>query len=310
MLPFAKRKQAGWAAVCFYPGRVDVARVKLGRGKPVLELFHSYARGADDVQALQRLSASLGLDHQHCTTLLPAASYHFLQVEAPAVPEDELLEALRWQIKDMVDFPVDQAGIDLVEIPTPSSGAQRNMVYVVACRREVLAAVIRDFQQGNADLAAIDVPEMAQRNLASLCESGDRGLALLSFDESGGILTFTAKGELYMVRRVDVSLPQLREADASRWPQLCERIGLEVQRSMDNFDRQFSFIPIQRLMLTPSPVAPAMQEFLMDYLGMPVEVMDLSEVLDISATTELDDPLRQAQCLATLGAALRQEARP
>ncbi|GAB2182618.1 hypothetical protein DLREEDagrD3_28410 [Denitratisoma sp. agr-D3] len=306
-MSLAKQQARGWTAICFYPGRVDVARVRFGERKPVVELFHSYSRGESDVQALQRLTPALGLDRQACTTLLPWGGYHLLPVEAPAVPRAELREALRWQIKDMVDFPVDQAGLDLVDIPAPPGGTQRHMVYVAACRRELLVSLIEDFERGGAQLAAIDIPEMAQRNLAALCEHGERGLALLSFDESGGLLTFTARGELYMVRRVDVSLGQLREADDGRWPQLCERVGLEVQRSLDNFDRQFSFVPVQRLLLAPSPVAASLGEFMADYLGMTVDVLDLEDVLDISATSELDDPLRQAQCLATLGAALRQE---
>lgn len=307
MLSFTKRKQAGWTAVCLYPGRVDVARVRTGVGKPVLEMLHSYERGNDDTQALKRLCKGLGLDRQHCMTLLPFGSYQFLQTEAPDVPREEWREALRWQIKDMTDFPVDQATIDVLDIPLPPGGAGRHLVYVVACRNDVLSPLIHHFHEAGAGLSAIDVPEMAQRNLASLCEPGERGLALLSFDDAGGLLTFTAKGELYMVRRVEVSLRQLQEASDDRREQLLDRVGLEVQRSMDNFDRQFSFIPVNRLMLTPGPLASVIQPFLADYLGMPVDVMDLAAVMDVRAVPELENPLRQAQCLGTLGAAMRQE---
>jgi len=306
MLSFAKRKASGWTAVCLYPGRVDVARVRLGADKPVLEKLESFERGSDDVATLKRLSRSLGLDRQFCTTLLPAGSYQFLQAEAPDVPKDEMREMLRWQIKDMVDFPVDQATLDVLDIPMPPSNAGRHMVYVAISRNDVLTPLIHDFYESGASLAAIDVPEMAQRNLAALWETGDRGLALLSFDDNGGLLTFTAKGELYMVRRVEVGLRQLEEADDIRREQLLERVGLELQRSLDNFDRQFSFIPVSRLVLTPGPVSALLKQFLGDYLGMPVDVVSLESVLDISAIPGLDDPRRQAQCLATLGAALRQ----
>lgn len=306
MLSFAKRKPSGWTAVCLYPGRVDVARVRFGADKPVLEKFESFERGGDDGATLKRLSRILGLDHQFCTTLLPAGAYQFLQTEAPDVPKDEMREVLRWQIKDMVDFPVDQATLDMLEIPMPPSSAARHMVYVAVSRNDVLTPLIRDFYDSGARLAAIDVPEMAQRNLAALWETGDRGLALLSFDENGGLLTFTAKGELYMARRVEVGLRQLEEADDIRREQLLERVGLELQRSLDNFDRQFSFIPVNRLALTAGPISTVLKQFLGDYLGMPVEVVSLDSVLDISAVPGLEDPHRQAQCLATLGAALRQ----
>jgi MSHA biogenesis protein MshI len=309
MLSFTKRKQAGWTAVCLYPGRVDVARVRLGADNPKLEMFESYERGGDDTTTLHRLSKTLGLAHRACTTLLSPGSYQFLQTEAPDVPREEMREALRWQIKDMVDFPVDQATLDVLEIPQ-SAGGGRRMVYVVISRNDQLTPLITHFRQADVGLAAIDIPEMAQRNLASLCETGDRGLALLSFDDHGGLLTFTANGELYMVRRVEVSLKQLTNADDNRRQQLLDRIGLELQRSLDNFDRQFSSIPINRLLLAPGPHTAVLQSFLGDYLGMTVETMDLAAVLDISAVVGLDAPERQAQCLATIGVALRQGEAP
>lgn len=309
MVSFAKRKSSGWIAVCLYPGRVDVARMRLGAGKPRVELLQSFERGDDDTQALSRLRQSFGLDRQACTTLLPVGSYQFLQTDAPDVPKTELREAVRWKIKDMVDFPVDQATLDVLDIPQSNAAPSRTRnIYVAVSRNDALAPLIRCFHDAKADLQAIDIPELAQRNLARLSEVGERGLALLSLDDSGGLLTFTAKGELYMVRRVEIGNRQLQAADESRKEQLLERIGLELQRSLDNFDRQFSSVPVNRLLLAPGPEAQAVQAFLTDYLAMPVDVMDLSAVMDISAVPELESPARQAQCLATLGAALREAA--
>ena len=42
----------------------------------------------------------------------------------------------------------------------------------------------------NIPLEVVDVPELAQRNLAHLLELEGRGLALLALDERGGLLTF------------------------------------------------------------------------------------------------------------------------
>jgi MSHA biogenesis protein MshI len=307
MFSFAKRKKSGWTAVCLYSGRVDVARVSYGNNKPKLELLQSYERTGDDAAILRRLGRALGLSTQSCTTLLSAGSYQFLQTDGPDVPKDELREALRWQVKDLVDFPVEQATLDVLDIPQPAGGSGRHMVYVVISRNDQLLPLITHFNQADVELAAIDVPEMAQRNLAALCEEGERGLALLSFDDTGGLLTFTAKGELYMVRRVEVGLRQLLEADDARRDQLLDRIGLELQRSLDNFDRQYSFIPVNRLLLSPGPFSQLLKSFLGEYLGMPVDVLELSSVLDISDVPELNTLKRQAACLATIGAALRRE---
>ena len=84
--------------------------------------------------------------------------------------------------------------------------------------------------------------------------------------------------------------------------------GAQTQRSLDNFDRQYSAVPINRLMLGPHPMAQALSEFLRDYLSIPVAVLSLSEVMDFPNVPELSRNERQAQCLSAIGAALRMEA--
>lgn len=303
-----KRKQSGWTAICLYPGRVDIARISRNDEQLRLDLLESFERPAALDEALTRLRKKFGLDSCACTTLATSGQYQLLQVEAPAVPRAEMKEAVRWKIQDQIDYPVEQATIDVLDIETPGGGSGRpHSVYVVAASNGALELLIRSFAESGIALEAIDIPEMAQRNLAALCEDKDRGLAMLSFDETGGLLTFTFHAELYMVRRIEIPLQTLAEAGDERRAQLFERIGLELQRSMDNFDRQFSFIPLTRLLLTPGPVADALCVFLGDYLSMPVEVLDLATVIEIDSVPGLANVTRQAQCLGTLGAALRQE---
>jgi len=286
-----------------------VARVRSGAGLPQVEMLESFERSGNLDEALTRLRRKFDLGRAACTTLAAPGQYQLLQVEAPTVSREEMREAARWKIQDMVDYPVEQATVDVLDIETPGGGGGRpHSVFVVAAANGVVTGTIRQFDASGIGLEAIDIPEMAQRNIAALCEEKDRGLAMLSFDDAGGLLTFTYRGELYMVRRIEIGLQQLIDAGEERRGQLLDRIGLELQRSMDNFDRQYSFIPLNRLLLAPSPVAEVLRTFLGDYLSMAVAVLDLASTLDISGIAGLDQPLRQAQCLPTLGAALREPA--
>ena len=51
---------------------------------------------------------------------------------------------------------------------------------------------------------------------------------MLSFSEEGGLLTFSARGELYLSRRIEISLDQLVGVRAEERDQLFERIALEL----------------------------------------------------------------------------------
>jgi MSHA biogenesis protein MshI len=129
---------------------------------------------------------------------------------------------------------------------------------------------------------------------------------MLSFDADGGLLTITYKAELYLSRRIDVTLEQLLERDSDRQHAHFDKITLELQRSLDHFDRQFSFVNVLKLLLAPTG-AEGLHEHLAEHLYMPVEAMTLDDVFDLGKYPELQDVRQQQRFLLTLGAALRHE---
>lgn len=307
MLSFLKKKSAGnRLAVVFGEGRVDLVRIeRRTEESPAVKLAESVERGVDDAATLAALRKSMGLNAYACTTLLTHGQYQMIQTDAPdaGVPADEAREMLRWKIKDMVDFPVDAAAIDLLPIPEGRSA----QVFAAIAPESAMTQLVQSFQSAKVPLAIVDLPELSQRNLAALFEEENRGLALLIFDDAEGMLTFTFGGELYVVRHVEISARQLVTADGDRRANLFERIGLDVQRSLDNFDRAFSQIPLSKVLVAQVPGADGFIEYLRANLLLPVEVFDLASRLDLSATPALLDPVRQFQCLRALGAALREE---
>ena len=59
---------------------------------------------------LWRKSAKkMNLAGYHCATLLKPGDYQLLLVEAPNVTPDELKGAIRWKIKDLIEYHIDDA---------------------------------------------------------------------------------------------------------------------------------------------------------------------------------------------------------
>jgi MSHA biogenesis protein MshI len=243
-----------------------------------------------------------------CVTLLAPGDYQVISIEAPKVPAEELKTAVRWRLKDILDFPADQATIDVLDIPVDASQMRGpQSVFVVAARNTVIKPRQQLFRDAKVGLSVIDIPEMAQRNISALIAPESRGVAMLSFSGEGGLLTVTYRGELYLSRRIDITLDQLLEPDHERKHASFDRITLELQRSLDNFERQYSFISIAKLVLGPSPVS-GLDDYLSSNLYTPVETLDLAKVLDLGRTPELLDAAVQQRFFIALGAALRAEA--
>jgi MSHA biogenesis protein MshI len=277
-----------------------------GPGKPVV-LSHGEAQWRGDAGSLARAYREFGLGRKaRCATLLMAGDYQISAVEAPDVPEAELKAAMRWRMKDVIDYPVEESVFDLLEIPAAQGGAARShLIYVIAARSELVKKYVQRFEEAKVLLAVIDIPETAQRNVTALYEHNGRGVGLLYFDDTGGLLTVTSGSELYLARRFDFTMTQIREAKEAYREDLYGRILVELQRTLDNFERQNSQIVLSRLMLGPEPEETALGAYLKANFGFEVGAVALDDVVDFRGA--VPDAQAQWQYFHLIGCAIRSE---
>lgn len=303
------KKKDGWLTIAVLADGVVATSVKpVAEGMPSVRFAH-FLPGKPDAAVLEKAAREGQANAYRCLTLLAPGEYQVINLEAPNVPREEMKTAVRWRLKDILDFPVNDATVDVLDIPVDAGSQMRaqQSVFVVAARNTVIKPRQQLFLDAKVGLEAIDIPEMAQRNMSALIAPESRGVAMLSFSQEGGLLTVTWRGELYLSRRIDVTLDQLLEPDHERKHASFDRITLELQRSLDNFERQYSFISIAKLALGPSPVS-GLDEYLSSNLYTPVETLDLATVFDLARTPELLDKAVQQRFFIPLGAALRAEA--
>ncbi|MES2771306.1 MAG: hypothetical protein V4623_04905 [Pseudomonadota bacterium] len=283
-----------------------------------LEVFRIESNALDALKVLRR---SHHLDKFNCTTLLAAEHYRIVQLDTPSVPLAEQKEALRWKLKAIVSFPVDDACLDFIEIPNKSSlpggrpaqnsdlalATQANSLFAVIASAENVRRQAQCFEQARIRLDSIDIPELAQRNVAVLFEEPQRGLLCLRLDHTGGLLTLTVAGELIAFRRVEVSALHLALEDAEMRARAMDRLLLEVQRSLDHFDRQHSYINISRLLVASAVELEHLVDAITESVDITVQAMDLAEVLELGKVPALRSLSFQAANMLAIGAALRRE---
>ena len=302
------KKRDGWLAIALQrDGLAAVSMQTAADIRPQVRQAVFYP-GKNYAQLLEKAGRELQAHAYRSITLLAAGEYQILSVDAPNVAPDELKTAVRWRLKDMLDFHVDDATIDVLDLPVEPDAAARaqHSMFAIAARNSVIETRQNLFTAAKVELAVIDIPEMAQRNISALVEPPGRGVAMLSFGEEGGLLTVSFRGELYLTRRIDMALEQLLDPEPERRNASFDRVTLELQRSLDNFERQYSFISVARLVLTPSAIV-GLEEYLSSNLYTPVDTLDLASVFDFTRAPELSDKTLQQRFLVPLGAALRHE---
>lgn len=308
--PFTRSaREPGWLAVSLRAGELSFVHGRQGPGGAA-SVDVCGTRGFEgEFDAAQHVAKEFGFSRYQCSTLLSAGEYQMLLVEAPTVPQAELKAAIRWRIKDLLDFHVNDATVDVLAVPrNPAGGERGQSMYAVTARNDLIQACIARFESARIPLSVIDIPETSQRNIAALFEQDERGLALLYLGSNDGLLTINFRGELMLARRIDVGLQELTAAAGAVREEQFQRVLLELQRTFDHFDRQFAYVPVARLLLAPEPEESGLLAFLAGNLDMPVERVRLTGAIEFGARAELE-PREEWRLFHLIGAALRHESK-
>lgn len=204
------------------------------------QLVHRPAVGPEEqARALRDLAAEFRLKGLPAVAVLEPTAYQLLQVERPeAVPDEELAEAVRWRVKDMVDYPIGDAVLDVVPLPAGRRVDGPQFVYVVAVPASVVQAGVDLIEEASLALQAIDITELAVRNLAVLDSVEDRASAIVYLDPHVGLIEVVRNGQLFFSRRLGLH-GQMLESGAPGSEQALDDLALEVQRSLDYFESQY-----------------------------------------------------------------------
>jgi MSHA biogenesis protein MshI len=308
MFPFSKNKRSvpGLTGIELRDDGVSIISVvrEPGRVPRVTACdFIEWSSAGEQAKALARVAAERGLKRHRCATVLEPDEYSLLLTEAPDVPADELRSAVRWRIKDLIDFHVDDATIDVFDVTTPNAPGKTRSMYVVAARNAAIQRRVDLCDAAGVGLDIIDIPEMAQRNIAAILPEDVRGVVMLTLTDTRGLITITRQGEIFLSRRLEIGLDMLRAID-DPLPYF-DQIALEVQRSLDYFDSHFRQAHVDQIVLSPSAgTIRGLVEHLNQNLNIKAAVLNFADVLEFDPAVA--DTLANRGLIA-LGAALRQE---
>ncbi|MFO1339324.1 MAG: PilN domain-containing protein [Burkholderiaceae bacterium] len=303
-MPANPSSSASWIACVPQVAAVHLALVEPGE-RPAVRWLHTQAQGATPSVLWHRARRAVPRGRWPAVVLLERGQYQLVQTEAPDMPREEWRDALRWRLKDHVDFPVDDAAIDLLPMPAEAGPRNQRSLIAVAAPAGARQQARRLGEDAGWQWQAMDVAETALRNLGALLATPGRGHALLHLGDTHATLVITVAGALLLSRQIELARPQLTDADEAARQQAMERAGLELQRTLDGFDRVFSQVGLERLDVLPGPGAEAFADFVRELVYVPVLVARISERLDLS---RLPEGTALHDHWLAIGAALRRPA--
>ncbi len=305
----AKAQQAGrYAGISIHPHAIAMTVVQRAEdGELQLDYlnYRSYANAEQVPGELKIMLAEANARNLPTVLVLDRSHYSLLQLETPEVSEDELSNAVKWRIKDLIDFPLDDAVLELVPLPGSKRPGMPKMMYVVAARRSVIQQQVNYFDLLDQPILAIDIPEMALRNLTYADVEENRASALLYLSGRQSLINICREGSLYLSRHIMLDFDSVAMQDERARNDLLDLLSLEVQRSLDYYESHFADGAATKINMVSATDVSNRQfiEVAGSYLIQPV--LELSALEKIKGIKKHSHKT-VADCLPALGGAIRE----
>ncbi|MDP1773315.1 MAG: hypothetical protein Q8L15_13625 [Methylobacter sp.] len=269
--------------------------------------FIDSGKPEDQLDSLTKLADRHNLAEYDCHLVLTSDNYRRINIEAPAVAKNETLEAIRWKINELIDFPIDKAVIDYYETPMAVRANSSKMLEVIASPIDVIRGQVEKCAQAGLQLKVIDIQETTLRNLAVHTPENKRGIALLYLLEFSGTLLIQKETTIYVSRKFEIGYKRLDldrpYSSDSPVANAHNNLALEIQRSLDYVESYYGIPPIPALAVIPlAENTHNLLDSLNSNLGITARMIDLSTLIDCDI---LVNDRTQSLCAPVIGATLR-----
>jgi MSHA biogenesis protein MshI len=232
----------------------------------------------------------------NCCLVLDDKDYQMLSVDPPKVPTEEMAEAVKWKIKDLIQFPVNEAVVDIFSRPE-INGVSQDVVDVVVAHKNIIDRKTDFIKKIDLHLVAIDIPELCYRNYFESTEYHDSNIALVSVRELCGKLVVINKGNVCFSRSFHVDYKGGLFDDIPE-----NEIVLELQRSLDYYERQMKQVmPSLIVFVGENLVDDKITDITKESFNQKIIVENIT-----GFSFSEEDSVASARVMASYGASLRQ----
>ena len=237
-----------------------------------------------------------------CRVVLAPGQYQLLLMDALDVPEDDMAKALRWRLKGLVEYPLNDIALDVFVVPAHGVVGQRKKVFVAVTLLSALKKKLDMLEAAFLEVESVGIGEIALRNLLALVP-GLQGEPVIAISLEKGLcqLQILHNNALYLVRELALNQKLIDEND----PQ-AQNILLEIQRSIDYCLSELKLPEPKHIVFTPSFYqATSLLQLLRDELSKDIILLNLADYLEMEPPLTLKE---QQDCFYGIGGALTYTA--
>ncbi|MDP2168162.1 MAG: pilus assembly protein PilM [Thermodesulfovibrionales bacterium] len=250
------------------------------------------------IGALREFLSSIGAQGRQGVVQLPAQLAFVRAVNFPPMPHAELKEAVKWEIKRQLPYPLEEAVHDYVAVET----AEGIAVTFASAERRAVQRYLFPFREAGLDVTAVDVSPMCL--IRSLKPRSPGNAIILDIGGLSTEINIIKGGVLRITRTVELGGDFIKQhfKDGGAGAEEAEKILMEggedelkvpldeflreVTRSMDYYQANFKEKTFSDVILTGGvAINPGVRSYFLRALDMPVSVPDPFEGLVMADET-------------------------
>ena len=286
------RKAKTDSSIVFCPGEDSLSLVCL-KGGSVVDVVHQESldiQNEKNLQSkLQTLIKRFNLTASHASLVLPPEMYQLLMMDNIDVPQAELAQALRWRLKGLTDYPLNDIAVDVFLVPPHGVGQQRKKVFVAVTIQSQLQKLLSYFESAYVQIDSVTIADLALKNLvylnASLRDFSGTSI-FIHADKGRYYIHIYFDKALYLVRKF-----HLNQNEANKE----EKLLLEIQRSQDYCLSELKLESPRKILFSPVFVN---EISLVDYCQAQLDIE--VEQVSLASLFEVKQPWMTKQLLANL----------
>ena len=284
--------------ICLHRAMAVAAVPMAGRGEAEVQVIELQTEPEAQVRMLARTVSDMGVKGCTATVALPLGSYQLMQIERPPVEEHELLDAARWRIKGQLDYPVEDAVLQVFDMQQ-GERQRAPVLNVVAAPARMLRELTTLIRRVGLKPHKVTIAELVVRDLVARVSEEDEPVATIFLNARQGVIQITRGNELYLTRRVEYGIGSVIPADTLSTG-IHMTLPLELRRTVDYFDSHFGIGSVKRVLAAPTdePFMNFMAQT-SEFTGLAVERLELPISLKGAAGKTADYGLPEAYLAAS-----------
>lgn len=224
-----------------------------------------------------------------CTLVLVNGQYQLLLTEAPYVPDAELGKALRWSVKGLTDYLVEDMLVEGFRIPTQSQDNINKAFAVITSLSDMLEKR-RFLEEAYLNVTAIHIAEFALRKyLKALFPSEEERykapLLLVSLNHQSQKLYLIYQDTFYQIRELFIELNPEGTQEIE-----VDNMITEIERSINYCTAELDLPKPEQVILIPSSFqATSIQEQIQEKIKLNSFMIDINKMHPLNPPLLLKD---------------------